>query len=95
MARYKLTKADRQKGRRMQALKGKVPAVCPDCSRDLKGYNWNKWLGHRGLHGLANRRFDGDIAAAQKHLQQNGLARQDPAAWNGAWRAYKPVKGDG
>jgi hypothetical protein len=49
------------------------------------------WLGHLGLHGLADKYFDGDIKAAQTRLRRNGLARQDPAPWNGAWPKYKPV----
>ncbi|MCK6625549.1 MAG: hypothetical protein L6R45_10285 [Anaerolineae bacterium] len=50
-------------------------------------------LGHLGLHGWADKRFGGDMAAAQKRLQQNGLARLDPAPWNGAWPKYRPVTG--
>jgi hypothetical protein len=57
----------------------------------MQGRVWYSYLGHLGLHGLANKYFEGDIAAAQKHLRENGLARQDPAPWNGAWRPYRPI----
>jgi hypothetical protein len=50
------------------------------------------WLGHLGLHGLADKYFDGDIQTAQKRLRENGLARQDPMSYNNAWPKYTPVK---
>lgn len=53
---------------------------------------WHSYLGHLGLHGLADRYFNGDLMAAQKHLRNNGLARQDPAPWNGAWPRYTPLQ---
>ena len=32
--------------------------------------------------------------AAQTRLRNNGLARQDPMPYNGAWPKYKSIKGD-
>lgn len=58
----------------------------------MKGRSWHSYLGHLGLHGLAERYFDGDIQAAQTRLRQNGLARQDPFPANGAWPRYAPVQ---
>jgi len=66
------------------------PDVCPRCGRSMAGRSWHSYLGHLGLHGLADAHF-GDVAAAQKRLRDNGLARQDPAPWNGAWPRYVPV----
>jgi hypothetical protein len=57
----------------------------------MAGRSWHSYLGHLGLHGLADRHFGGDIEAAQRQLRRNGLARQDPAPWNGAMPEYRPV----
>jgi hypothetical protein len=46
---------------------------------------------HLGLHGLADKYFDGDIDAAQRRLRQNEIAGQDPAPWNGAFPKYRRV----
>lgn len=74
------------------AVKSKIPpATCLRCGKSMAGRSWHSYLGHLGLHGLADRHFDGDIQAAQYRLQQNGLARQDPAPWNAAYPRYKPV----
>ena len=56
---------------------------------------WHSYLGHLGLHGLADRYFGGDLQAAQQHLRNNGLARQDAAPWNGAWPTYQPLPQEG
>ena len=56
------------------------------------GSSWYSYLGHLGLHGLADRYFGGDMKAAQKRLRENGLARQDPMPWNGAYKPYRPIK---
>lgn len=75
-----------------QAVKGKPsPSHCPRCGKPLNGRSWHSYLGHLGLHGLADRYFNGDLEAAQARLRQNGLARQDPAPWNGAFPNYQPV----
>jgi hypothetical protein len=71
------------------------PAYCPICHKPIPfEASWHSYLGHLGLHGLANRYFNGDIEAAQKRLRENGLAKTDPAPWNRAWPEYRPVKGD-
>lgn len=67
------------------------PAACPRCGGSMAGRSWHSFLGHLGLHGLAARYFGGDIEAAQRRLRENGQARQDPAAWNGAFVRYRPV----
>jgi hypothetical protein len=68
------------------------PAYCPRCHKPIEfGTTWHQYLGHLGLHGLADSCFNGDIAACQKHLRDNGLARQDPMPYNNAWPKYKPV----
>ena len=68
------------------------PAYCPRCGKEIMwGTSWYGYLGHLGLHGLADRWFGGDIKAAQKRLRENGLARQDPRPENRAFRRYRPV----
>jgi len=80
-----------QLGGRAVALK-QAPLACPRCSKQFAfATPWHSYLGHLGLHGLADNHFGGDIEAAQRRLQRNGLARQDPTPWNGAWPKYKPV----
>jgi hypothetical protein len=75
-----------------RAVIGKMaPDVCPRCGLDMSGRVWHSYLGHLGLHGLADAHFDGDIEAAQARLRENGLARQDPFPGNGAFAAYRPV----
>jgi hypothetical protein len=75
-----------------RAVKNKTPPDrCLRCRQSMTGRSWHSYLGHLGLHGLADRYFDGDLKAAQQHLRRNGLARQDPAPWNGAWSKYVPV----
>ncbi len=68
-----------------------VPDRCPFCRRSMQGRVYHSYLGHLGLHGLANKYFEGDIHAAQKRLRENGRARMDPAPWNGAWKQYQPI----
>lgn len=69
------------------------PAYCPRCHKPIVfGTPWHSFLGHLGLHGLADKYFNGDLELAQQHLARNGLARQDPAPWNGAFRKYIPVQ---
>ena len=68
------------------------PAYCPRCGKEIMwGTTWHSYLGHLGLHGLADNHFGGDIEAAQKRLRDNGLARQDPAPWNNALPKYRPI----
>jgi len=75
-----------------QAVIGKaVPDRCPRCSQSMCGRVWHSYLGHLGLHGLADRYFEGDIASTQKRLRENGWARMDPFPGNGAWRRYVPL----
>jgi len=80
-----------------QSLGGKAvigksaPEVCPRCEASMSGRSWHSFLGHLGLHGLADKYFEGDISRAQKQLRENGLARQDPFPGNGAWRPYIPI----
>ena len=74
------------------AVKDKIPpSYCPRCRRSMAGRSWHSYLGHLGLHGLADRHFGGDIEAAQRRLRENGLARQDPYPENGAWPEYEPI----
>ncbi len=67
------------------------PAKCPKCNEKMTGRKWHSYLGHLGLHGLADRYFDGDMKMAQERLRENSLARQDAAPWNDAWPDYKPI----
>ena len=82
---------------RIHSLGGKAvsqkpaPDTCPRCSASMSGRSWHSFLGHLGLHGLADKYFNGDFQAAQKRLRQNGVARQDPFEGNGAWPSYQPV----
>ena len=74
------------------AVKDKIPpTTCPRCGQSMEGRSWHSYLGHLGLHGLADRRFGGDIEAAQQRLRENGLARQDPYPENGAWPEYRSL----
>jgi len=69
------------------------PASCARCGKKMPFLTpWHSYLGHLGLHGLADRYFGGDLKAAQTRLRQNGLARQDPMPWNGAYKPYRPIK---
>ena len=69
------------------------PAYCPRCGKEIPfGTSWHSYLGHLGLHGLADNYFAGDIQAAQQRLRENGLAKQDPAPWNGAFKPYRPIQ---
>ena len=83
--------------REIQSLGGRSvvpktpPMQCPRCGQSMKGRVWHSYLGHLGLHGLADQFFGGDLQAAQRHLRNNGLARQDPAPWNGAWPRYNSL----
>lgn len=78
-----------------QAVAGKpAPASCPRCGRPMAGRSWHSFLGHLGLHGLADRHFAGDLDAAQRRLRENGQARQDPMPGNGAFPTYRPIVGD-
>jgi hypothetical protein len=85
------------KNKTIQSLGGQAvisksaPAICPRCNASMVGRSWHSFLGHLGLHGLADKYFKGDIQAAQKQLRENGLARQDPFPGNGAWRPYVPI----
>ena len=57
----------------------------------MKGRVWHSYLGHLGLHGLADNHFGGDLEAAHKRIRDNGLARQDPSPWNGAMPRYRQI----
>lgn len=87
-----LTQAARSKGGKTTASKH-APDHCPRCGKEFAFCTpWHSYLGHLGLHGLADRYFNGDMQAAQKQLQRNGLARQDPAPYNQAWPKYQALK---
>lgn len=76
-----------------QAVSRKLsPARCPRCKQSMEGRVWHSFLGHLGLHGLADKYFEGDLKAAQRRLRRNGLAKQDPFEGNGAWPRYVPVQ---
>lgn len=71
------------------------PLNCPRCGKEFPWFvDRMAYLGHLGLHGLADKYFNGDIRAAQKRLRENGLARQEEGAtWqNGAFRPYQPIR---
>ena len=75
-----------------QAVKDKIPPeTCVRCGQNMAGRSWHSYLGHLGLHGLADRYFEGDLKATQQRLRCNGLAKQDPCPYNGAWPKYVPV----
>lgn len=67
------------------------PTHCPRCRQSMQGRTYHSYLGHLGLHGLADKYFDGDVQAAQKRLRENGRARSDPFPGNGAWKSYVPI----
>jgi hypothetical protein len=100
MPRLPLTADDLARGRQIGApLGGQAakrlapPTTCPRCGRRMDNRTYHAYLGHLGLHGLADRYFAGDLPAAQARLRANALAVQDPAPWNGAWPAYRPIGG--
>jgi hypothetical protein len=71
------------------------PAYCPKCHKPIPfEASWHSYLGHLGLHGLADRYFNGDIEAAQRRLRENGNARaEERATWqNGAFPPYRPIR---
>lgn len=53
------------------------PDTCPRCGESMAGRTWHSYLGHLGLHGLADAYFGGDMKAAQRRLMENGWAAQD------------------
>lgn len=67
------------------------PSKCPRCKKSMEGRTYHSYLGHLGLHGMADKYFGGDIDAAQKRLRENGRARSDSFPGNGAWKAYRPI----
>jgi hypothetical protein len=69
----------------------KPPDECPRCGESMQGRVYHSYLGHLGLHGLADKYFDGSIEAAQKRLRENGRARSDSFRANGAWQPYRPI----
>ena len=81
----------------LQQLGGKAvakktpPPSCPRCGQCMRGRVWHSYLGHLGLHGLADNHFESDLQAAQKRLRENGIARGDPMPWNGAFKPYRPI----
>ncbi len=85
-----------QKGGKAVSQKYAPLWPCPYCGKVYPAATPYAWLGHMGLHGLANKYFNGDIKAAQRRLRENGLARQEAgASWiNGAFKPYRPVKNE-
>jgi hypothetical protein len=82
-----------KKGRRLGglAVRDKTPPdICPQCGRSMAGRSWHSFLGHLGLHGLADAHFDGDLRAAQERLRVNALASQNRGG-HPLWR-YRPVQ---
>lgn len=77
MTRYQFTQADRSRGGQKVAQR-QPPDTCPHCNAPMQARKWHSYLGHLGLHGLADNWFNGDIEAAQKHLRENGLAINSP-----------------
>jgi len=91
MNKEQTTKHSPQQAGGLAVAKKEPPYRCKykGCEKTFTfGTSWHSYLGHLGLHGVANKYFKGDIKAAQEHLRKNGLARQDPAPWNGAWPSY-------
>lgn len=88
--RYQFTEQDARAGGRAVITK-RPPETCPECGKRMAGRSWHSYLGHLGLHGLAQAYFGGDVAACQRRLRRNGQARQDPTPWNGALPEYVPV----
>ena len=62
-----------------------------DCGRPMAGRSWHSYIGHLGLHGLADNYFNGDVTACQRRLRRNGIARQDPFPSNNAYPSYQPI----
>jgi hypothetical protein len=89
-----MTRAEAFKmGRRLGglAVKSKTPpATCPQCGKSMAGRSWHSFLGHLGLHGLADAHFGGDLEAAQERIRVNGLATQNGGG-HPAWK-YEPVQ---
>jgi hypothetical protein len=84
--------------KKIQSLGGQAviskepPTSCPRCAEPMQGRVYHSFLGHLGLHGLADKYFDGDVKAAQQRLRENGRARSDPFPGNGAWKPYRPIQ---
>lgn len=87
------TKATPQQLGGLAVARKEAPLSCPRCGKEFPfAHPWHAYLGHMGLHGLADKYFGGDIKAAQERLRRNSLARQDPAPWNNAWPKYQPIR---
>jgi hypothetical protein len=82
-----------QLGGKAVAQKYAPPWPCPRCGKVYPFLTpWMAWIGHLGLHSLADKYFGGDIQAAQKRLRENGQAKTDAAPWNGAFPKYRPIR---
>ena len=47
-----------------RAVKNKQPPeCCLRCGQSMTGRKWHSYLGHLGLHGLADKYFEADIKA--------------------------------
>lgn len=83
--------------RKVQRMGGRAviertpPETCPRCGNSMKGRVYHSYLGHLGIHGLADKYFNGDVEETQKRLRENGRARQEPFRANGARQSYKPL----
>lgn len=64
---------------------------CPRCGKSFSGKPWMAYIGHKGLHGLADRYFSGCLSSAARRMALNSVAKYDPAPWNGAFQ-YKPIQ---
>jgi len=90
-----MTKQSPQSPGGKAVAKKHAPSQCSRCGKSYPfATPWHVYLGHLGLHGLADKYFGGDIQAAQKRLRENGLARQEEGtSWgNGAWPLYRPIR---
>ena len=58
------------------AVKSKQPpATCPKCQRAMAGRTWHSYLGHLGLHGLADKYFHGNLVKASRSLKSHQIEK--------------------
>lgn len=60
------------------------PKRCPCCDRDMTGYTWHQYIGHRGLIAAAKKK-----GLTPQEFLRNGFTKQDPFPDNGYYQQWE------
>lgn len=55
----------------------------------MREKTYHGYLGHLGIHGYADKYYNGNVSQAARQLSYNAMAAYDPAPWNGVWQRKK------